>query len=219
MTIGAAKSAGRLATTRDRASIPPADDPITTSWDSVVSCFTTMPHSSHRSRVETPIEPVAGFASGAEFPSSAGRSPMRIVTGDERGCAGTPPPLSRLERLLGKPPQPVGQIPAFDVDECSGPRRVVRPQARRPPGGGLRAFPCPRPGPLNPARNFVGTQRDFSSRATDRPGILWQQTRWVDRVPSPRGSGPYRVCKPLAAGNNQMARGFTLSAASPDPMR
>ena len=31
MTIGAGKSEGRLATTRDRASIPPADEPITTS--------------------------------------------------------------------------------------------------------------------------------------------------------------------------------------------
>ncbi len=32
MTIGAGKSGGRLATTRDTASIPPADAPMTTSW-------------------------------------------------------------------------------------------------------------------------------------------------------------------------------------------
>ena len=34
MTIGAEKSGGRLATTRDTASIPPADAPMTTSWES-----------------------------------------------------------------------------------------------------------------------------------------------------------------------------------------
>ena len=70
MTIGAPKSAGRLATTRDRASIPPADDPITTSWDSVVSCFATMPHSSRRFAAETPIRSVSGSATRAVFPSS-----------------------------------------------------------------------------------------------------------------------------------------------------
>ncbi len=37
MTIGAGKSAGRLATTRDRASMPPADEPMTTSWESVTA--------------------------------------------------------------------------------------------------------------------------------------------------------------------------------------
>ncbi len=55
---------------------------------------------------------------------------------DERGCAGIPPPLSRLRRLLG-PPQPVGPI---------GPPSIARRTARPPAGPFVLSGPRSRSG-------------------------------------------------------------------------
>jgi hypothetical protein len=110
---------------------------------------------------------------------------------------GSPPPLSRLERLLGKPPQPVGQIPAFDVDECSGPRRVVRPQARRPPGGGLRAIPYP-------------TIRARESADSERSGI--SSSRAIRRARHPVAAD--QVGRPSAFPSGDPA---PIGYASPSP--
>jgi hypothetical protein len=116
-----------------------------------------------------------------------------------------------------------GRFPLTNVDDRPGPRRVrfvPSPEAARGQSPDFRVLPrdhrdgvrpvCP-PRPRNDRQQSSNPYVIPSSRAGPGRCILTEQTKWVDRVPSPRGSGPHRVCRPLAAGNNQMARGFTLS--------
>jgi hypothetical protein len=64
--------------------------------------------------------------------------------------------------------------------------------------------------PWRQARDFI-----LTTSALLRPSCELQ-IRWVDRVPLPSGRPcPHWIGKPLAAGDNQVARGFILSGARP----
>ena len=144
ITIGAPKSGGRLATTRVRASIPPAEEPMTTSCGSVACCCPTMPHS-RRSFGRSTTRSARGPDGRAVAAHIAGfhprvRSPARpIFTVTNAGVRDLLLPSAGCSDFWGNRRGWSGKFPLAFVDERPGPRRVrfvPSPEAARgqPPG-------------------------------------------------------------------------------------
>lgn len=148
------------------------------------------------------LDASAGITMGAVFPSSATIECSRIVARDERGCVGSSPPLSRLERLLGKPPT-AGRADSRlrpSTDDLARARPFVA-IARRLPGGGFRAIPS-RP-PHERRRDFILTghvtgQASCGGRSDGSTECLplGDPAPIGSAGPSPRGTTRWRGASP-----------------------
>ncbi len=153
---------------------PPADDPITTSWESVVSCFTTMPHSSHPSRAQNVRSNVLHVPRTVPcfHPQQGGCARVSSVV-TSGGVWDLLLPSAGWSDFWGNRRSRSGRFPPPTVDECSGPRRSFVTLARRPPGGGLRALPlAPRRDRRNspdPSSNEGGISSSRASRPARHP--------------------------------------------------
>lgn len=132
-----------------------------------------MPHSSHGSHSENgPLAAVALLAMRAVFPSSALQAHSRIVERDERGCVGSPPPLSRLGDFWGNRCSRSGRFPPSTVDEWTGPRRIVRrhgPEAARGRLPGYSLTGSVRDPPRQATTEQRPAKRVFSSSRAEQP--------------------------------------------------
>lgn len=208
MTIGAGKSDGRLATTRDSASIPPAEDPITTSCGSVAACFPTAspPARAPRGILGYPhLMPVRSvrLTIAGEFPSSFANRRRAYRRTRRAGVRISSSPDS-ARRLLG-PLQPVRQIRLRPPMNGMGPRRpfVPCPEAAsaasgHPPRSGVvsrAGWPCHVAGRV---RDFILTDRSADSafcagrsgESTQCPFPSGKQWSSLDMQAPRRGSKP-----------------------------
>ena len=212
MTIGAGKSDGRLATTRDSASIPPADEPMTTSCGSAAAFFPTMPHS-------RPPRTGSGAGRLVRACTRAGFHP--------RGSQTRAYVRPRRARVCGISSSPQS------AEATSGSRhsRSGDPRLRSPTNGSAPAGPFVQSGPGNRRGPEPGTEaarhvalrrgqkqvamsprsiRDFILTGDEARAACSaaDQVGRPSALPS-RGDGVPAMCKPLAAGEqHQMARGF-----------
>ena len=208
MTIGAGKSAGRLATTRDSASMPPAEEPITTNCASA-AFVGTLPHS----RTHRRPRGVWRIAARCRVSILAHDCTPAYVRRDEGlGATRSPSHVAARQATLG-PPWLVAPTLASDR------RRTTRPPAgsfvtfvsRALSGQITKATLSGVPGQV---RNFILT----APFPTARSSVLQDQ---MGRPSAPSLSGSWCPPSVLQAPRrrnmtNQKARGFIAPGIAPE---
>lgn len=208
MTIGAGKSAGRLATTRHSASMPPAEEPITTSCASAAFVGTLFILRPTCPRVSSRCQRSAGFPSSRQ-PGRGSTFAATRVTGHEISSR-----VAARQATLG-PTRRVAPTLAAD-----------RRRTTRPPSGRSSLFPFD-PLPDSPiddqkALGLVprvkcvisssrpnGVRRDYPFRRTGvgRPSALSLSGSWCLHL----------TCKPLAPEHDRPEReGLHFARIAPE---
>ena len=199
MTIGAGKSAGRLATTRDRASMPPAEEPITTSCASAAFVGTALILEPRR------LLPVSGASSRRVRVSILAYACTLTYVRARRGLGPRDlllawPPARRLWDRPGRSRRPS----PLTVDERSGLPRVVRHFLFRAKGQPESDWLCP----PSQVRDFILTGAWCPARIS-----ILQDRSGSTQCPFPLGElvSPIGSASPSPRNmTNRKARGFNL---------